>query len=85
MVITGSRDDGDPRFARVTGMTTGLVGEKVTPWVRFPGQRAYTAGLRSPIDGSDGTFDWSRRSGRALTVYFAHADVKSNAVVIRKR
>ena len=85
MVITGSRDDGDPRFARVTGMTTGLVGEKVTPWVRFPGQRAYTAGLRSPIVGSDGTFDWSRRSGRALTVYFAHADVKSNAVVIRKR
>lgn len=83
--ILGSRDADDPRLARVTGITTGLVGEKVTPWMRFPGQRAYTAGLRSPIVGSDGTFDWSRRAGKTLTVYFAHADVKSNDVVISRR
>jgi hypothetical protein len=61
------------------------VGERVAPWVRFPGQRAYKVGLRSPIVESDGTFAWTRKAGRTLSVYFAHADVKSNAVVISRR
>ena len=85
IVIAGSRDDVDPRVVTVTGATTGLVGERVTPWIRFLGQRAYTAGLRSPLVGSDGTFDWSRRAGRTISVHFTHGDVKSNPVVIKKR
>ena len=85
IVITGSRGADDPRLARVTGTTTGLVGEKVTPWTRFPGQSEYLAGVRTPTVGSDGTFAWTRRAGRTISVYFAHGAAKSNTVVIKKR
>jgi hypothetical protein len=83
--ITGSRDASDTRVVRVTGTTTDLVGEQVTPWVRFPGQTTFTAGTGVRTVAADGTFAWSRATGKKVHVYFTHGSVKSNTVVIPAR
>ena len=85
MVITGSRDAGAARFVRVSGLTTGLVGELVTSWVRFAGQGSYSAGSVPRVVAADGTFDWQRRTGKEIYVYFTHERVKSNVVSIPAR
>lgn len=85
IVITGSRDARSARYVRVAGTTTGLVGENLIPWMRFPRERQLRVGAVRPVVASDGTFTWSRRSGKAISVYFSYGDVKSNTVVIRKR
>ena len=83
--ITGSRNASDTRVVRVTGSTTDLVGEQVTPWVRFPGQTTFTAGTGVRTVASDGRFAWSRATGKRVHVYFAHGSIKSNTVVIAAR
>ena len=83
--ITGSRDASDTRVVRVTGTTTDLVGEQVTPWVRFPGQTTFTAGVGVQAVAADGTFAWSRATGKKVHVYFTHGSIKSNTVVIPAR
>jgi hypothetical protein len=83
--ITGSRDASDTRVVRVTGTATELVGEQVTPWVRFPGQTTFTAGTGVRTVAADGTFEWSRATGKKVHVYFTHGSVKSNTVVIPAR
>jgi len=85
IVITGARDPGDPRFAVVRGVTTGLVGEQVTPFVRFAGESEFSPGKGTRPVAGDGTFDWQRRTARRLVVYFTHESVKSNTVVIPAR
>jgi hypothetical protein len=83
--ITGSRDASDTRVVRVSGTTTDLVGEQVTPWVRFPGQGSFTAGTGVRTVAADGTFAWSRATGKKVHVYFTHVSIKSNTVVIPAR
>ena len=83
--ITGSRDASDTRVVRVTGTTTGLVGEQVTPWVRFPGQTTFTEGTGVRAVAADGTFAWSRATGKKVHVYFTHGSIKSNTVMIPAR
>lgn len=83
--ITGSRDASDTRVVRVTGTTTDLIGEQVTPWLRFPGQGSFTAGTGVRTVAADGTFEWSRATGKKVHVYFTHGSVKSNTVVIAAR
>ena len=83
--ITGSRDASDTRVVRVSGTTTGLVGEQVTPWVRFPGQTTFTAGTGVRTVAADGTFEWSRATGKKVHAYFTHGSIKSNTVVIASR
>jgi hypothetical protein len=83
--ITGSRDASDARVVRVSGTTTGLVGEQVTPWLRFPGQTSYTAGTGVRTVAADGTFAWSRRTGKKVYLYFTHGPVRSNTVTIPAR
>jgi hypothetical protein len=83
--ITGSRDASDTRVVRVTGTTTDLIGEQVTPWLRFPGQTTFTAGTGVRTVAADGTFAWSRATGKKVHVYFTHGSVKSNTVVIAAR
>jgi hypothetical protein len=83
--ITGSRDASDTRVVRVSGTTTDLVGEQVTPWVRFPGQGSFTAGTGVRTVAADGTFAWSRATGKKVYVYFTHVSIKSNTVVIAAR
>ena len=83
--ITGSRDASDNRVVRVTGTATELVGEQVTPWVRFPGQTTFTEGTGVRTVAADGTFAWSRATGKKVHVYFTHGSIKSNTVVIPAR
>jgi hypothetical protein len=83
--ITGSRDATDARYVRVAGVTTDLVGEQVTPWIRFPGQAAFSAGFGVRTVAADGTFEWSRRTGKKVYVYFIHGPVRSNTVTIAAR
>ncbi|MGI9197549.1 MAG: fibronectin type III domain-containing protein [Candidatus Nanopelagicales bacterium] len=85
IMIVGSRDAVNPRAARVTGRTTDLVGTRVTPWVRFPGQAYFTAGSGVQTVAADGTFSWQRTTGRKIYVYFRHEGTQSNTVAIAAR
>ena len=85
IVIIGARDDQDRRIIRVRGVTTGLVGETVTPYLRFPGQSSYAAGLSTRTVAADGTFTWQRQANRKTYLYFRHAEARSNGVVIAAR
>ena len=80
ILISGMRDG---RSVVVLGETTGLVGEQVTPWIRFPGQTGYSAGVGVRTVAGDGTFTWQRRTNRKTYVYFRASDeVRSNRVII---
>jgi uncharacterized protein YjbI with pentapeptide repeats len=83
--VVGSRDTGDLRYARITGTTTGLAGERVSAWMRFGREKQSRQGLTQPLVASDGTFRWSRKAARSFSVYFAHGTVTSNAVLIQPR
>jgi len=80
IVITGARDG---RLVTVEGMTTGLVGEQVTPWVRFPGPHRYEAGTGVQTVAENGTFTWQRETRKKVYVYFSTDEVRSNRVIIR--
>jgi predicted outer membrane repeat protein len=81
IVITGSREG---RSVEVAGDAPGLVGEQVTPWIRFPGPHRYEPGAGVQTVSDDGTFMWQRRTGKKTYVYFrADGDVRSNRVIIR--
>jgi len=85
ITITGSRD-GD-RIA-VSGTTTGFgMGGELKPWLRLAGQGSFTQGVATILVSMDGTFEWSRRAGRQVSVYVATpaGDVRSNTVVVRSR
>lgn len=85
ILISGSRDIATPRVVRVSGVTTGLVGDQVTPWIRQRGQSAYRQGSGVRTVADDGTFEWTRRSGKAISVYFMHGQTKSNVIGIPAR
>ena len=85
MVVVGSRDSADPRIVRVAGQSTGLAGQQVTPYVRFPTQPAYRAGFARPVIAADGTFAWQRTTARKVYVYFTAGGVRSNRVIVRAR
>jgi len=81
IMITGSRDG---KRVVVEGVTTGLVGAEVTPWVRFPGPYSYEEGTGVRTVDEDGTFTWQRKTGKKIYVYFrVEDDVRSNRVIIR--
>jgi hypothetical protein len=83
IVITGSREG---RSVEVAGDAPGLVGEQVTPWIRFPGPHRYQPGAGVQTVSDDGTFTWQRRTGKKTYVYFrAGDDIRSNRVIIPAR
>ena len=85
VVITGSREG--KRIA-ITGTTTGFgMGGELAPWVRLAGQSTFTKGAVSILVSMDGTFDWSRSTGKRASVYVATADgsTRSNTVTIPAR
>jgi hypothetical protein len=82
LVITGARDAADARYVLVSGTATGMAGETLTPWIRFPGQTSYAAGMSRPTVSSDGTFTWKRLSAKKTYVYFTGESVRSNRVII---
>jgi len=69
----------------VTGTSTHLAGQTVRPWFRFPGQRTYTEGSAVITVNADGTFTWSRKTGKAIWIYLAHGATESNTISIRAR
>lgn len=85
IVITGSRSASKPQYVRVAGVTNWLVGEELTTRIRLRGQTSYTTGLARPVVADDGTFVWSRRTGKGVHVYFARGQTTSNTVVIAAR
>ena len=85
ILITGSREASDTRYVKVQGTTTDLVGKQVTPYVRFPGQTGYTAGIGVQTVAADGTFTWQRKTGKKISVYFVHGGVSSNTIAIAAR
>lgn len=80
IVISGSRSG---NAVIVNGVTTGLVGAEVTPWVRFPGPHSYEAGSGVRTVAADGTFSWQRQTRKKIYVYFRAGEVRSNRVIIR--
>ena len=83
VVITGSREG---KRIEVSGRTTDFgMGGTLRPWTRFPGQPAYTEGAATILVSMEGTFDWSRRTGKRVSVYVQTPDesVRSNTVTIR--
>lgn len=85
VTITGTREG--KRIA-VTGTTRGFgMGGTLRPWVRFAGQTSFAQGTVTILVNMDGTFDWSRRTGKRASVYVATPDgsVRSNTVTIAAR
>ncbi|MFM9133889.1 MAG: IPT/TIG domain-containing protein [bacterium] len=83
ITITGGREG---KRITVSGSTTGMgMGAILRPWVRLGGQSAYSQGSSQVLVGMDGTFAWSRRTGREASVYMQTPDgsVRSNTVTIR--
>lgn len=85
IVITGARDRSNPRYVVVAGSSTGLVGEHVTPHVRFPGEIAYSTGTGARTVNEQGRFNWQRKTSKKTYVYFDCADIRSNRVIIEAR
>lgn len=88
ILITGSRGEvrGRPGII-ISASSTGMVGEQVVPWTKFPGQTGYTEGSSRPTIDAAGDFTWQRRTGKKVYVYFRSldSDVKSNRVIIAAR
>lgn len=88
ITISGSREEvrGRPGI-KVSGDTMGLSPSTILrPWIRFPGQSTYTLGSARVLVSPDGTFSWSRQTGKRITIVFATEDagVKSPRLVIRR-
>ena len=85
IVITGSRGKGTERGTIfVRGTSQGLTGETVTMWLTF-GPSTPTPAPRTTTVTDDGTFAWSRRSNRTVTVYAEAGGVRSNSITLRAR
>jgi hypothetical protein len=68
---------------RTTGTTAGLeAGTRLTPWIRYSGQRGFQQGRSTIRVQEDGTFRWTRkiRANRSLTAYVSYTDIASNRV-----
>jgi hypothetical protein len=86
ITITGERTPASGKSGiEINGVTTGLpAGTRVVPYIRFPGETTFTPGIARPEIGDDGSFSWSRKTGKRVTVYFATegGSVTSNRVTI---
>jgi hypothetical protein len=70
---------------KCVGETTGFSsGTTVVPYLRFPGDSAYSAGSARPEISSLGNFEYSRKTGKRVVIYFASSDgvVQSNKIII---
>ena len=85
IVITGSREG---KRIVVDGTATGMgMGGILNPWSRLAGQATFTQGSATILVSADGAFEWSRRSGKRISVYVATPDksLRSNTVMISAR
>ena len=58
-------------------------GQYLIPYFRFPGETTYTQGSSRPVI-VDGTFEWTRKTGKKFYVYFTSLDgtVQSNRAIV---
>ena len=82
ITITGSRDG---QRITITGTATHLNSQTVRPWIRFPGETTFSQGSAVIAIAADGSFTWSRKSGKKIYVYIAHGTTRSNTVTIPAR
>ncbi len=87
ITITGERTTvgGKPGII-VDGITTGFTkGDTVVPYFRFPGETTFSQGSARPEMGADGSFSWSRKTGKKFYVYVTDKDgsVTSNRIIIK--
>jgi hypothetical protein len=82
ITITGSRDG---QRITVTGTAMHLDSQTVRPWIRFPGETTFSQGSAVIAIAADGSFTWSRKSGKKIYVYIAHGTTRSNTVTIPAR
>ncbi len=86
IMIEGTRGNNrDANRIFVEGTTTGLVGETLTPFYRFPGQVGFTAGVGLRTVDSLGNFQWQRKTGKRIAVQFRIGDLRSNSIIIAAR
>lgn len=85
IVISGERTSPGAGRIVVQGTTTGLVGVRLTPWIRFPGEVVYHSGAAHPLVDAAGSFTWQRVTGKKATLVFTHDDLRSNRLVIPAR
>ena len=89
IMITGTRGEvrGKPGVV-VSGTTTGFgMGAILRPWIRFPGQTAYTQGTASILVDVQGGVTWERRTGKAIYISLRSADgeIHSNRLIMGGR
>ncbi len=82
ITITGSRDG---QRITVTGTPMHLTSQTVRPWLRFPGETTYSEGAAVIPISANGSFTWSRKTGKKTYVYVAHGTTRSNTVTIPAR
>jgi len=82
ITITGTRAG---ERITITGTSTQLAGQTLTPWIKFPGETTFSQGSAIVPIAADGTFTWSRKTGKKIYVYVAHDTTKSNTVTITAR
>ena len=86
MIIAGERGvvRGAPGIL-VVGRAPGLAaGDKVIPWIRFPGQVGFSRAKARPEVNEDGAFFWERRTTSKSYVFFTSEDGSSvsNRIVL---
>lgn len=85
LFIVGDRAvvDGKDRVI-INGQSDGYpAGTILKPWLRFPGQTSYAEGNVEITVRQDGTFTWSRKTGKKTYVYVKTTDgTTSNTVII---
>ena len=85
IIITGGRDG---QWITVSGSTTGFgVGAVVEPWVKLAGQSAYAKGSAEVLVSAWGTFEWTRKTSKKVSLYIQTPDgsVCSDTITIRSR
>ena len=66
-----------------TGSSLGIeAGTRLTPYIRYAGQKSFTKGKASIVVAPDGSFRWTRqiRRDKGVTGYVAYLDATSNQV-----
>jgi DNA-binding beta-propeller fold protein YncE len=86
VVISGTRK-GQPRVSvvTVTGRSNLTPGTSLRPWVRLAGSPGFRQGSAVIVVDDTGSFTWSRRTDRTVTLYVRTPDgsVASNRITIR--
>jgi hypothetical protein len=86
IMIEGTRGSGEnANRVFVEGTTTELVGEVVTPYIRFPGETGFSAGTGVRTVSELGNFEWQRQTGKRISIQFRFEDIRSNSLIIAAR